>query len=147
MIHVNCTLSETSWKKKKVKVLVTHSCLISCYPMHCRPPDSSVHGILQKKILEWVAIPFSSGSSQPRDWTQVSHIAGGFFTLSATRETHYLRQIEWSINVSLFIELVLTTCLKFILLLDWIPSLLDHSINKHELYLIPKSACLLYHYP
>ena len=48
--------------------------------------DYTVHGILQARILEWVAIPFSSGSSQPRDWTQVSHIAGGFFTIWATRE-------------------------------------------------------------
>ena len=42
----------------------------------------TVHGILQAKILEWVAFPFSRGSSQPRDWTQVSRIAGGFFTSS-----------------------------------------------------------------
>ena len=42
--------------------------------------DCTVHEILQARILEWVAIPFSSGSSLPRDRTQVSHIAGGFFT-------------------------------------------------------------------
>ena len=48
--------------------------------------DSRVHGILQARILEWVAFPFSRGSSQPRDQTQVSHIAGGFFTSWATRE-------------------------------------------------------------
>ena len=47
---------------------------------------SVTHGILQAKILEWVAFPFSRGSSQPRDWTQVSHTAGGFFTSWATRE-------------------------------------------------------------
>jgi len=47
--------------------------------MDCSPPDSSVHGILQARILEWVAMPFSRVSSQPRDRTQVSHIAGGFF--------------------------------------------------------------------
>ena len=46
----------------------------------------TVHGILQARILEWVAFPFSRGSSQPRDQTQVSHIAGGFFTSWATRE-------------------------------------------------------------
>ena len=40
----------------------------------------TVHGILQARILEWLAFPFSRGSSQPRDWTQVSHIMGGFFT-------------------------------------------------------------------
>jgi len=43
--------------------------------------DYSVYGILQARILEWVAVPFSRGSSQPRDQTQVSHIAGGFFTI------------------------------------------------------------------
>ena len=44
------------------------------------------HGILQARILEWVAFPFSRGSPQPRDRTQVFHIAGGFFTSGATRE-------------------------------------------------------------
>ena len=52
------------------------------------PMDSTVHGILQARILEWVAFPFSRGSSQPRDRTQVSCIAGGFFTSWATREAH-----------------------------------------------------------
>ena len=51
------------------------------------PSGSSAHGILQVRILEWVAIPFSRGSSRPRDWTQVSCIAGRFFTVWATRET------------------------------------------------------------
>ena len=46
----------------------------------------TVRGIFQARILEWVAIPFSRGSSQPRDHTQVSRIAGGFFTVWATRE-------------------------------------------------------------
>ena len=49
-------------------------------------PDCIVHGILQSRTLEWVAFPFSRGSSQPRDRTQVSRIAGGFFTTSPTRE-------------------------------------------------------------
>ena len=48
------------------------------------PPSSSVHGISQATILEWVAISFSRGSSRPRDGTQVSRIAGGFFTVRAT---------------------------------------------------------------
>ena len=59
----------------KVKVKVTQSCLTLCDPMNC-----VVHGILQARILEWVAFPFSRGSSQPKDQTQVSRIAGGFFT-------------------------------------------------------------------
>ena len=58
--------------------LVTQSCLILCDPMDCSPPGFSVHGILQARILEWVAIPFSRGSSRPRDRTLISFIAGGF---------------------------------------------------------------------
>ena len=64
--------------------LVAQSC-----PALCNPTDysgSSVHGILQARILEWVAVSFSRGSSQPRDQTQVSCIAGRFFTVWATRE-------------------------------------------------------------
>ena len=56
----------------------------------CDPMDYTVHGILQARLLEWVAVPFSRGSSQPRDWTQVSNTAGRFFTSWATREAHYL---------------------------------------------------------
>ena len=48
--------------------------------------DYTIHGILQARILEWVAYPFSSGSSRPRNWTGVSCIAGGFFTSWAIRE-------------------------------------------------------------
>ena len=48
--------------------------------------DYTIHGILQARILEWVAIPFSGGSSEPRDGIQVSGITGGFFTSWATRE-------------------------------------------------------------
>ena len=58
-----------------MKVKVTESCLTLGDPM-----DYIAHGILQARILEWVAFPFSRVSSQPRDQTQVSHIAGGFFT-------------------------------------------------------------------
>ena len=64
-------------------------CLTLCDPMDCNLPGSTVHGILQARILVWVAISFSRGSSQPRGWTQVSHIAGRFFTLWATREAPY----------------------------------------------------------
>ena len=60
---------------KSEKAKVAQSCLTLCNPM-----DYSVHRILQARILEWVAFPFSRGSSQPRDQTQVSRIAGGYFT-------------------------------------------------------------------
>ena len=65
--------------------LVAQLCPTLCDPMDCSPPGSSVHGILQARRLEWVAMPSSRGSSQPRDRTQVSRIAGGFFTVWATR--------------------------------------------------------------
>ena len=58
----------------KVKALVVWSCLTLCDPMGCSPPGSSVHRILQARISEWVAIPFSRRSSQPRDRTWVSCI-------------------------------------------------------------------------
>ena len=60
--------------------------------MDCSLPGSSVHGILQARILEWAAMPSSRGSSQPRDRIQVSRIAGRFFMVWATRET----QEYWS---------------------------------------------------
>ena len=69
-----------------LKSEVAQPCPTLCDPMDCSPPGSSVHGILQARILEWVAISFSRGSSQPRDQTQVSHIAGRRFNLWATRE-------------------------------------------------------------
>ena len=64
----------------EVKVKVAQSCLTLDDPMDCSLPDSSVHGILQAVLLEWVAVPSSRGSSQPRDRTQVSNIAGGLVT-------------------------------------------------------------------
>ena len=66
---------------ENVKMLVAQLCPTLCNPMDCSPPDSSVYGSLQARILEWVAMPSSRGSSRPRDQTQVSHIAGRFFTI------------------------------------------------------------------
>ena len=67
---------------------VSHSVVSNsfCDPMDCTPPGFSVHGISHARTLEWVAIPFSRGSSRPRHQTQVSCIAGRFFTAWATRE-------------------------------------------------------------
>ena len=61
--------------KMKVKVLVAQLCQTLCDSMDCSLTNSSVCGIFQARTLEWVAIPFSRGSSQPRDQTQVSCIA------------------------------------------------------------------------
>ena len=74
------------WACRKVKVLNTDSCLTLCNPMDCSLPGSSVHGMLQARTLEWVAISSSKGSSQPRDQTQVSSTAGRVFTIWATWE-------------------------------------------------------------
>ena len=60
------------------------------YPILCNPMDCIVHGILQARMLKWVAFPFSRASFQPRDWTQVSHITGRFFTSWATRDHNKL---------------------------------------------------------
>ena len=69
-----------------VGVLVAQSCPTLCDPTNCSPSGSFIHGILQARILEWIAIPFSRGSSWAKDWTQVSCIVGRRFTIWATRE-------------------------------------------------------------
>ena len=73
---------DTSESEKSVRCSL---CLTLHDPMEYSPPGSSVHGILQARTLEWVTIPFSRGSSQPRDQTPVSCTAGRFFTVWATR--------------------------------------------------------------
>ena len=65
---------------------VTQSCPTLCDPMDCSLPGSSLHGIFQTRILEWVFISFSRRSSQTRDWTWVSRITDRCFTVWATRE-------------------------------------------------------------
>ena len=66
----------------KVKVLMVQSCQTLCNPMNCSPSGSSIHGILQARVLERVASPFSRGSSRPRDQTQVCFKALALFQLS-----------------------------------------------------------------
>ena len=83
-ILYHCAIWEAHRRYMKVKVKLA--------PTLCNPMNYRVRGIFQARILEWVAIPFSRGSSQPRDRTQVSHNAGRFFTSWATRET----QEYWS---------------------------------------------------
>ena len=72
--------SEVKWSE------VAQSCLTLCDSMDCSPSGSFVHGIFQAIVLEWIALSFSRGSSQPRDWTQVSRIVDRRFTIWATRE-------------------------------------------------------------
>ena len=81
MVKNLSAMQETEAQSLVVLCLVAQLCLILCNPMDCGPPDSSVHGILQARILEKVAIPSSRGSSPPRDVTHVSCVAGRFFTI------------------------------------------------------------------
>ena len=85
------------------EIKVAQSCLTLCDPM-----DYTVHGVLQARILEWVAFPFSRGSSQPRDQTQVC-IAGGFSTSQATREaqTVHLKLVNMVICVCVYSTTIL----------------------------------------
>ena len=69
----------------EVKVLVAQLCPTLCEPVDCSPLDSSVHGILQARILEWVAIPFSRGLPKPGIEAGSTHIAGRFFTIQVSR--------------------------------------------------------------
>ena len=73
--------SQGHWKGFACVLKSLQSCLTLCDPLDCNPPGSSVHGISQARIMEWVSIPFSRGSSRPRDRTPVSCIAGRFFTV------------------------------------------------------------------
>ena len=87
-------------KPEVVWVKVAQPCLTPCDPM-----DYTVHVILQARILEWVAFPFFRGSSQPRDGTQVSCIAGGFFTSWATREAQkWLRALLIGLRDTLMLK-------------------------------------------
>jgi len=73
----------------------------SLQPMDCSLPGFSVHGILQARLLEWLAIPFSRGSSQPWDWTQTSCTEGSFYTIWTTREAQRLIRVNvyWAFPV------------------------------------------------
>ena len=102
--HVSIQLARDSVSyataaKATQQLVLVSKCLTLCNPMDWSPPGSSVHGIPQARTLEWVAIPFSRGSSQPRDQTQVSCIEGWFFTIWATREA----QLFLLLNVLCFI--------------------------------------------
>ena len=77
---------------------VAQLCPTLCDPVDCNLPGSSVHGILQAIVLEWAAIFFSRGSSQPRDWTQVSHLAGRHFNLWASREALVMLTVWISVS-------------------------------------------------
>ena len=108
-------ISEVFWFFMGSKVLVVQSLWI-CNPMDCSLPGCSVYGILKTKILEWVAIPSSSESSQPRDQTQVSCIVGRFFTIWATREAPcFVDNLFNSIHKIYSLELFIVYLINFII--------------------------------
>ena len=82
-VFLRLSREKNDWKWEKKQMLVNQLCLTLGDFMDCSPPGSSVHGIFQAGILEWVAIPFSRGSFQPRDQTQVSCTPDRFFTVWA----------------------------------------------------------------
>ena len=79
-----------------------HSCPTLCDPMDCSLPGSSIHGIFQARVLEWIAISFSRRSSRSRDWTWVSRIVGRCFTDWATREVHKIWEEYIILNAILY---------------------------------------------
>ena len=88
---------------ERKKMLVTQSCLTLCDPMDCSLPDSSVHGILQARILEWLAIPFFRRSSLSRDWSQADSLPW------AIRKSH----VGWKeILFTNFLKVTCVLCVK-----------------------------------
>ena len=125
MVYPMVMYSCESWtiKKAESESEVTLSCPTLWDPMDCSLLGFSVHGIFQARVLEWVAISFSRGSSQTRDWTQVSCIVGRRFTLWATREA--LKKAEcWRIDA---FEL---WCWRRLLRVPWTAKRLNQSILK-----------------
>ena len=116
-----------TFKKRKKRLFcsyvewseVTQLCPTLCDPMDWSLPGSSVHRILQARILEWIDIPFSRGSPRPKDWTWVSYIAGRFFTVWATREAQIFSSfwffsfkqvsvgIQYHINIVKYYKIIL----------------------------------------
>ena len=111
----------SSWSRDQTLIFwseVARLCPTHCDPMDCSPPGSSVQGIFQARVLEWVVISFSRGSSQPRDRTRVSHIAGRRFTIWATREAE--RRVisnRWHLN-----DNILEACFSFMFTLSFNPT-------------------------
>ena len=93
----NWKISVSSFSEVLLSELLSPSCLTLCHPMDCSLPGSSVHGIFQAIVLEWIAISFSRGSSQPRAQIQVSHIVDRCFTLWATREVTPVQFLGWEV--------------------------------------------------
>ena len=106
----------------KVKVLVTHLCPALCYTMdcmHCSLPGFSVHGILQARIPEWVAISFSRGSSWPRDRSWVSCITGRYFTVWALKSYSIPETLLSTLTILLLIHTTLLMVSVLLIIYSW----------------------------
>ena len=114
--HSDLIFLHATHHSEKVTVLVAQSYPTVWDPVNCSLPGSSVHEILQARILEWVAIPFSRGSSWPKDQIWVSCIAGRFFTVWATREVSYK-----------VIKIILTIFFCHTFLSPWLIFLLEYN--------------------
>ena len=114
--ELNSNIPLVPWRQNRPRAMTISRLEVSCSitvcvcihptlrnPMDCISPVSSAHGILQAKVLEWLAISCSKGSSQPRDWTWVSCIAGGFFIIWATKEDP-LKPWTSQINTTVYIS-------------------------------------------
>ena len=108
--------------------LVAYSCLTLCNPKDYSLPGSSVHGILQARILEWVAISFSRGSSWSRDWAWVSCIAGRFFTIQAIGKSIHVLVVRNGATMNIGVHVSFES--KVFHFFSYIPKvgLLDHVI-------------------
>ena len=102
----HCKVGLTLKSLSRVQLFVT--------PMDYSPPGSSVSGILQARILEWVAIFFSRGSSRPRDWTHVSYIAGRFFTTEMPGEPIFSGKVGFllSFTLNMLVSIILDNLAK-----------------------------------
>ena len=125
--------------------IVVQSWLTLCNPMDCSPPGSSIHGILQARVLEWVAIPFSRGSSWPRDRTQVLCIVSGFFMVWATKETApWFTAIKMRLSlIPLLLPLYPTDCKQNYRYNIQHALLLQYFIGAHEITLCMKATVYL----
>ena len=112
---------------------VAQSCLTLCDPMDCSLQCSSVNGIFQARVLEWGAIAFSRGSSQPRDQTWVSRIIGRCFTIWATREVQQRAKSIWNgANKFTFHSLARRTFSLLLLNQTWVHLPMHNTMYQHQ---------------
>ena len=122
--------------------LITQSCLTLCDRINCSPPGSSVLGIPQARMLEWIVIPFSRGTSQPRDWTLVFCVTGRFFTVCTAGKLMRRNTESWmESRISIFFHrLPLHPLAELIVVIRWIVSFLCvRNLGGHQ-----GSSALLY---